>query len=117
MANSNVRSSAYKAAGSWNTWGKVSTGNNHIVMDAPKPDHIIEFIKDTQDKNDAYHLLKAELRDTLKQGYDESLVTVVAEGKRGAKKTSKKVLTQRKKRETVAPSKRLNRKEKRELKK
>ena len=114
MANSNVRSSAYKAAGGWNSWGKVSTGNNHIAMDMPKPDHIIEHIKDTQDKNDAYHLLKAEIRDTLKQGYDESLVTVIPEGK---KKERKKKLTRNKKRETIAPSKKLNRKQRREAKK
>ena len=66
--------------------------------------------------NDAAVLTKAEVKRTIEQGYDESLVTVVKEGKRNEKKTSQKALTQRKKRDTVAPSKKLNRKEKRALK-
>lgn len=117
MANSNVSSAAYRAASGWKNWGRVSQPNNHITVDAPKPAHIVEYIKDNQDREDSYQLQKAELRATLEEGYDESLVTVVKEGKRStkAKENRKKVLTQRKKRETIRPTKKLNRKERRAL--
>lgn len=94
MAISNVRSSAYRAAGNWKAWGRVTTGNNHLMMDMPKPAHIVEHIKDTQDKNDAYHLTKATIRDNLSEGYDESKVTVIPAGDT-ANKRKKRLTTKR----------------------
>lgn len=117
MANSNVSSAAYRAASGWKSWGRVKGGNNYIIVDGPKPAHVEKQLDILRNREDSYHLQKEKLRDTLSEGYDESLVTVVKEGKRAAcKEKKKKVLTARRKKVTIKPSKKLNRKEKRALK-
>ena len=114
MAHSNVRSSEYRAAGG-RKWFNVKS-KNFISHDGPVPLWLEQIRHDNAATNDAAVLTKAEVKRSIAQGYDESLVTVIKEGKRNEAKTSKKVLTQRKRRDTVAPTKQLNRKEKRALK-
>ena len=114
MAHSNVRSSEYRAAGG-RKWFNVKSPS-FVTHDGPVPLWLEQIRHDNAATNDAAVLTKAEVKRSLAEGYDESLITVIKDGKRTEAKTSKKVLTQRRKRETVAPSKRLNRKEKRALK-
>lgn len=119
MANSNVRSSAYRAAGGWKQWGQVKGSDTSIKMDAPKPAHIVAYLQECADKNDEYMLTKAEIRATLEADMKDFPVTVIDEGVRAkkAKKSGKKVLTKKKKASNIKPNKPSNRAAKRELEK
>lgn len=81
MAISNVRSSAYRAAGG-RSWNKVKGGHNGIVFDGPEPQWMIDQRHRMMDANDQNCADKAAVRKQLAEGYDESLVTVIPEGKR-----------------------------------
>lgn len=85
MANSNVRSSAYRAAGG-RAWNKVKGGMNGIVFDGPQPEWMVEQRHRMQDADDQNAVDKAAVRKQLAEGYDESLVTVVPAGKSGKKR-------------------------------
>lgn len=114
MANSNARSSAYRAGGGWSSWGRVKGMDNSVKMDCPKPAHIEQYLREKADQNDAYHLTKASVRATLESNSENIPVTVVPEGMT-AKKAKKKGLTKKRKPSTVKPSKKLNRAERRQL--
>jgi len=81
MAKSNVRSSAYRAAGG-RAWNKVKGGFNGIVFDGPEPQWMVDQRHRMMDANDQNYVDKAAVRKQLAEGYDESLVTVIPEGKR-----------------------------------
>lgn len=81
MAKSNVRSSAYRAAGG-RSWNKIKGGFNGIVFDGPEPEWKQEQRRHMQDADDQNAVDKAAVRKQLAEGYDESLVTVIPEGKR-----------------------------------
>lgn len=84
MANSNVRSSEYRAAGG-RSWHRVKSGSNSVKWDGPKTETELDEINQSGAKQDEYLTTKAQVRASLAQGYDESLVTVVPEGQRVAK--------------------------------
>jgi hypothetical protein len=116
MANSNARSSAYRAGGGWKQWGSIKGSDNTVKMDTPKPPHIEQYLQEQADKNDEYHLTKADIRATLESDSEGIDVTVVPEGMTAKKaKKQKKGLTRKKKPSTVKPSKRSNRSERRAL--
>ena len=82
---SNVRSSEYRAAGG-RAWNKVKGTSNGITWDGPVPEFVTNGRHRMADHEDRYYKDKAEVRAALAEGYDESLVTVVPEGKRAKKK-------------------------------
>lgn len=81
MAISNVRSSAYRAAGG-KAWNKVKGGSSGIRWDGPEPEWMAAERQKVADANDRNYQDKAAIRKQLAEGYDESLVTVIPEGKR-----------------------------------
>ena len=88
MAMSNVRSSAYRAAGG-KAWNRTKSGMNGIVFDGPQPEWMVEQRHRMQDADDRNAIDKAAVRKQLEAGYDESLVTVVPAGKSGKKRVKK----------------------------
>lgn len=89
MAISNVRSSAYRAAGG-RRWNKVKSGGSGIRWDGPEPEWVAAERQKMADANDRNYQDKAAIRKQLAEGYDESLVKVIPEGKR-AKRGKKNV--------------------------
>jgi len=89
MAISNVRSSAYRAAGG-RKWNKVKCGGGGIRWDGPEPEWAVTERQKMADANDRNYQDKAAIRKQLAEGYDESLVKVIPEGKR-AKRGKKNV--------------------------
>lgn len=89
MAMSNVRSSAFRAAGGRN-WNKIKGGNRGISYDGPVPEFVTEQRHRMMDANDQYYQDKAKVREQLEAGYDESLVTVVPAGKSGKQRNKRK---------------------------
>lgn len=90
MAKSNVRSSAYKAAGSWKGWGRIKTGDQSVRYDGPVPQYIEDQRNYNACRDDQNAVDKARIREQLAAGYDESLITVVPEGKSGKKRNKRK---------------------------
>lgn len=84
MAWSNVKSAEFRAAGG-RRWNKVKSGQNFIRMEGPLPAYVLAQRNRNESQNDEYYLTKAALRATLAQGYDESMVQVIEEGKRTQK--------------------------------
>lgn len=84
MAISNVKSSEYRAAGG-RKWHQVKGGQNGIKWDGPKTETALEEENQAGARQDEYLQTKADIRKSLAQGYDESLVTVVPEGQRKRK--------------------------------
>lgn len=82
--SSNVKSSEYRAAGG-RSWHKVKGGQNGIKWDGPKTSAALEKENQALSEQDEYLNTKEKVRESLAIGYDESLVTVVPEGKRAAK--------------------------------
>lgn len=88
MANSNVRSAEYRAAGG-RQWNRVKATGRGIrqVIDEKRMTRSQTFDRQrSQDKDDKYLSVKARIREELAQGYDEKLVKVVPEGKRAKRK-------------------------------
>src|SRR5690554_7527669 len=81
MAISNVRSSAYRAAGG-KAWNKVKSGGSGIRWEGPEPEWQTQQRHRMADAIDKNYQDKAAIRKQLAEGYDESLVTVIPEGKR-----------------------------------
>lgn len=90
MAISNVRSSAFRAAGSWKGWGRVKTGDKSVRYDGPVPQYIEDQRNYNACRDDQNAVDKAAVRAQLESGYDESLVTVVPAGKSGIKRNKRK---------------------------
>lgn len=84
MANSNVRSSEYKAAGG-RAWHKVKSGQSGIKWDGPKTETELDEENQAGAKQDEYLRTKAAVRESLAKGYDESLVKVIPAGQRKPK--------------------------------
>lgn len=89
MAISNVRSSAYRAAGG-KAWNKVKSGGSGIRWDGPEPEWMAAERQKVADANDRNYQDKAAIRKQLAEGYDESLVKVIPEGVSGKKRGKKK---------------------------
>lgn len=116
MAISNVRSSAYRAAGGWKSWGRTKGQDNSVRMDGPVPPHIELHFQEKADTNDSYHLTKAEVRARLAESdLSEVPVTIVPEGMTAKK--AKKQGFKKKKHSKPMPGKRPNRRERRALQK
>jgi len=90
MAISNVRSSAYRAAGG-RKWNKVKSGGFGIRWDGPEPEWQIQQRHRMADAIDKNYQDKAAIRKQLAEGYDESLVKVIPEGVSGKKRGKKNV--------------------------
>jgi len=85
MAFSNVRSSEYRAAGG-RQWHKVKNKSG-IVWDGPKTETALSEENVALSEQDQYLVTKAQVREELAQGYDESKVTVIPAGKRAPRKS------------------------------
>ena len=87
MANSNVRSSEYRAAGG-RAWHRVKTSAG-VSWQGPKTETALAEENQALADSDQYYVDKANVRQALAQGYDESKVKVVPAGKSGIKKRTK----------------------------
>lgn len=86
MTISNVKSSAYRAAGG-KAWNRTKSGFRGIVFDGPQPEWAVQQRHRMADADDRNAVDKAAVRKQLAEGYDESLVTVVPAGKSGKKRS------------------------------
>lgn len=84
MAISNVRSAEFRAAGG-RQWYRTKSGNRQTRMvGTPRPTWL-HYEHDHVESEREWEKKKQEVREHLAQGYDESLVTVIPEGKRAKK--------------------------------
>lgn len=89
MANSNVRSSAYRSAGG-RQWNKTKS-KSYISWDGPKTEREIRELQSVKDADDRNAVDKAAIRAKLnKGGYSESRVKVIPAGQSGIKRNRKK---------------------------
>lgn len=82
-------SAEYRSAGG-REWHRVKSVNNTVKFDGPETFEATCRKQENADRDDEYINTKHEIKARLEQGYDPELITVVPEGKRGAKKSKRR---------------------------